>query len=74
MAGVPEIDKPIRITVKDGFAVDIDGGLAAKNLKEVLEGAGEKLKADNKDPKLVFNIAELGIGMNDKAKVARCSL
>jgi leucyl aminopeptidase (aminopeptidase T) len=69
MAGVPELDEPIRITIKDGFAEKIEGGAGAKQLREVLEEAGKKLKAADSDPKLVFNIAELGIGMNDKAKV-----
>ena len=69
MAGVPELDEPIKITIKDGFAEKIEGKLGAEKLRETLKEAGEKLKADDKDPKLVFNIAELGIGMNDKAKV-----
>ena len=69
MAGVPVLDKPIKITVKDGFVEDIIGGAGAETLKSVLAKAGEKLEAAGKDPKLVFNIAELGIGMNDKAKV-----
>jgi leucyl aminopeptidase (aminopeptidase T) len=69
MAGVSELDEPIRITIKDGSAAKIEGGQGASKLKEVLSTAGEKLATSGKDPKLVFNIAELGIGMNDKAKV-----
>ncbi|MFW9874767.1 MAG: aminopeptidase [Candidatus Thorarchaeota archaeon] len=69
MAGTPELDEPIKITIENGFAVKIEGGEAAEILRKMLAGAGEKLKAVGSDPKLVFNIAELGIGMNDKAKV-----
>jgi leucyl aminopeptidase (aminopeptidase T) len=69
MAGVPELDEPIKITIKNGFSENIEGGAAAEKLCEMLAGAGEKLKAAKSNPKLVFNIAELGIGMNDKAKI-----
>jgi leucyl aminopeptidase (aminopeptidase T) len=69
MAGVPELDEPIKLTIKAGFAEKIEGGIGAKKLREILSAASEKLKAAGSDPKLVFNIAELGIGMNDKAKV-----
>lgn len=69
MAGVPELDKPIKITIKEGFAEKIEGGLAAHRLREILIMASGKLKESGDNPKLVFNIAELGIGMNDKAKV-----
>ncbi len=69
MAGVPELDEPIRITIKDGFAENIEGGQGAEQLQKILTEAGEKLKEAGKNPKLVYNIAELGIGMNDKAGV-----
>ncbi len=69
MAGVPKLDKPIEITVKDGFAKKIEGGSSAHRLREILINASEKLNNAGDNPKLVFNIAELGIGMNDKAKV-----
>lgn len=55
-----KVDKPIRITVKNGFAVKIEGGKTALKLKKELE----KIKNKN-----AYNIAELGIGMNDKAKI-----
>ena len=69
MAGVPKLDEPIKIIVKDGFAKKIEGGTGAHRLREILIMASEKLVEEGLDPKLVFNIAELGIGMNDKAKV-----
>lgn len=55
-----KVDKPVRITVKNGFAAKIEGGKTALKLKKELE----KIKNKN-----AYNIAELGIGMNDKAKI-----
>lgn len=69
MAGVSNLDQPIKITIENGFAEKIEGGAGADRLREVLTKASEKLKADGSNPKFAFNIAELGIGMNDKAKV-----
>ena len=43
--------------VKEGYAVDINGGVAAKRFFEIVDGAGRKAR----------NIAEFGIGSNDKA-------
>ena len=60
---IPEIgllSEPIRLTVKDGFVKTIDGGREAKILEKVLKDAN--------DPN-VYNIAELGIGLNPKAKI-----
>ena len=69
MAGVPKLDKPIKITIKDGFAEKIEGGTSAHKLREILINASENLIESGLNPKQVFNIAELGIGMNDKARV-----
>jgi aminopeptidase len=52
--------KPIRIEVKNGFAVNIFGGVQAKKLNDTLNKYGE----------LSRNIAEFGIGTNDKAKLS----
>ncbi|GAB4181517.1 MAG: aminopeptidase [Calditrichia bacterium] len=60
MAGIGKInDKPIKITVENGMAVKIEGGKEAKLLNEQVEKNGPKAR----------NIAELGIGTNDKAQV-----
>jgi leucyl aminopeptidase (aminopeptidase T) len=58
--GIGKLSKPIKITVKDGFAVKIEDGEEAKKLKKILEDIHDKN---------AFNIAELGIGTNDKAKI-----
>lgn len=57
-AGLIE-DQPIKITVENGYATKIEGGTQAKELKEMLDKVGPE----------AYNIAELGIGTNDKAKL-----
>jgi leucyl aminopeptidase (aminopeptidase T) len=57
MASVGMVREPIRITVKDGYATEITGGEEAKRLIGLLEPHG-------KDGR---NVAEFGIGTNDKA-------
>ncbi|MCX6167824.1 MAG: aminopeptidase [Ignavibacteriales bacterium] len=52
--------KPIRIEVKDGFAINISGSAQAKKLDATL----------NKFGNLSRNIAEFGIGTNHKAKLS----
>ncbi|MCX7876387.1 MAG: aminopeptidase [Melioribacteraceae bacterium] len=61
MSGVGVIDKkPITIVVENGYATKITGGIQAKKLDNIL----------NKYGKLARNIAEFGIGTNDKAKLS----
>jgi leucyl aminopeptidase (aminopeptidase T) len=69
MAGVGPLVEPITLEIKDGFVNTISGGEGAEKLQSVLQDAADKLKATGLESKLVFNIAELGIGMNNKAKV-----
>jgi aminopeptidase len=57
MAGVGIVTTPIRIVVKEGYATEISGGTEAELLKKLLEPHG--LDA--------YNVAEFGIGTNDKA-------
>ncbi len=59
------LKEPVEVTVSGGFARDIKGRGEAKKFKEYLE--------DLKDPN-VYNIAELGIGMNPNAKADGRSL
>jgi leucyl aminopeptidase (aminopeptidase T) len=61
MAGIGMIKKnPITIVVENGLATEINGGPQAKKLKKMLEPYGKKGR----------NIAELGIGTNEKAKLS----
>jgi leucyl aminopeptidase (aminopeptidase T) len=57
MASVGMVREPIRIAIKDGYATEITGGEEAKRLIGLLEPHG-------KDGR---NVAEFGIGTNDKA-------
>ncbi len=59
MAGVGKVKTPIRIMVRDGIAVDITGGPEAQKLNELIDPLGEAAR----------NIAELGIGTNDRAQI-----
>ena len=54
------LSSPVTISVKDGLAKEITGGKEAEKLKEILKSAN--------DPK-VYNVGELGIGLNPKAKL-----
>jgi leucyl aminopeptidase (aminopeptidase T) len=57
-AGVGKIvENPVAVTVVDGFAVKIEGGIEAKKLESMLQPLGKQ----------AYNIAELGIGTNDQA-------
>lgn len=57
MAGIGMVRKPIRIVVEGGYATEITGGDEARRLVELLEPHGRDAR----------NVAEFGIGTNDKA-------
>lgn len=57
MAGVGLVKTPIRIVVKNGYAEEISGGEEAEKLKKLFEPHGRDAR----------NVAEFGIGTNDKA-------
>ncbi len=60
MAGLGVIeDEPIRVKVVDGMAVQIEGGREARRLVELMDEAGP----------LSRNVAELGVGTNDRARI-----
>lgn len=54
------VKEPIRAVVKDGMVKEISGGVEARKLVDILEAT--------RDP-MVYNVAELGIGLNPKAKM-----
>lgn len=59
-AGVGVLKKPIKVEVKKGLAVKMTGGAPAKKLWNMVSKHGNKGK----------NIAEFGIGTNDKVKLS----
>jgi leucyl aminopeptidase (aminopeptidase T) len=65
VAGIGKLHGIIKIEVKKGFAVKIDGSPDAKKLDKILRG----LKDRN-----VYNIAEFSIGTNYKAKITGITL
>lgn len=54
-----ELDEPVRIEVREGRAVDIQGGASAARLREIVATVRD---ADN--------IGEIGIGLNKEARIA----
>lgn len=60
IAGIGLIREPVRLIVEEGAVKEITGGVEAKQLREMLE------QANHPD---VYKIAELGIGLNPKAKL-----
>lgn len=57
MAGIGMVKTPIRIAVKNGYAEDITGDEEATRLQQLFEPHGTDAR----------NVAEFGIGTNDKA-------
>lgn len=53
--GIGVLEQPVKVEVKDGFIVSIEGGRQAEMLKQDL--------AAKNDPN-VYNIAEMGVGLN----------
>ena len=61
MAGIGKLKRPIKLIIKKGNVVRFVGGKEAAKLRRLLESFKDKK---------VYNIAELGIGTNEKAKVS----
>lgn len=59
------VEKPVTVFVREGEAYRFEGGAGAKRVKAALVDASKKTR-NKKSP---YNVAELGIGMNDKAKI-----
>ena len=59
MAGVGMVRQPIRIRVEAGYATEIEGGEEAARLRALLEPHGRDGR----------NVAEFGIGTNDRAQL-----
>lgn len=64
-AGVGRLESPIRIRIKDGMAVNFSESQQAQTLDDMLQAIG--------DPN-AYNIAEFGIGCNDKARICGITL
>ena len=60
IAGYGGVNEPVTITVEDGHAVAFEGGAEAKALENMVEAA---------DSPAAYNIVEIGIGLNDCARV-----
>jgi len=63
--GTVIVHNPIKLEVRKGFIADIKGGVEAKLLARSINWT----KSSSKRPSGLRTIGELGIGINDKAKV-----
>jgi leucyl aminopeptidase (aminopeptidase T) len=63
-AGVGVLREPIRIEVSGGYATEISGGREAEALTRIISPFGQDAR----------NIAELGIGTNDQARLSGSAL
>lgn len=59
MAGIGMLQAPIRITIEQGLATRIEGGADADRLRALVDPFGDDGR----------NVAEFGIGTNDKARI-----
>jgi len=59
LGGIGEVDEPVRIFVEGGYAKEIIGGKSTRDLIGQLDNVGIEGR----------NIAEFGMGTNDKAKI-----
>ncbi len=57
LAGIGTVGEPVRITVRAGLAADVSGGKEATAFAAMLEKVGAAAR----------NVAELGVGTNDRA-------
>jgi leucyl aminopeptidase (aminopeptidase T) len=78
--GVILIKKPIKCTVKDNLVKKIIGGTEAKELQDTLNRAKKTTNKFAKEGKIskkdlpdylrnIFNLGELGIGLNERARI-----
>ena len=59
-AGIGTLKNPITVKIKDGYATEITGGEESAQLRKFMDKAG----------KTGHNVAELGMGTNDKAEIS----
>lgn len=59
MAGVGLLEEPIRLSVEGGLVRKVEGGKEADTLRKVLEPYGDMGR----------NVAELGVGTNERARI-----
>lgn len=64
------VDQLVRLTLKDGVIVKIEGGKSAEKLRKYLEKSAKKdiREEGGKNIWNVFRIAEIGFGANSKAR------
>lgn len=65
---IGRLEKPIKVKIEKGVAVDIVDGEQAEKIKQLLQQANEEYIKKNPEGKAnAFRLAEIGIGTNSKA-------
>jgi leucyl aminopeptidase (aminopeptidase T) len=62
------VDEFIRLTIRNGLMVAIDGGKSADILRRTLANASRRDLKDHQDPWRPYRIAEIAFGANSKAR------
>lgn len=62
------VDELVKLTIKDGCIVEIQGGKSAEKLRKQLEKDAKKWGKSGENPWDDFRIAEIAFGANSKAK------
>lgn len=62
------VDEFIKLTIKDGLIIAIDGGKSADILRKRFAKASKQDLKENKDPWRPYRIAEISFGANSKAR------
>jgi len=58
------LDDPVKVTIENGSATKFSGK-GHKVIESLMEEASKKMK----DPKIAYNVAKFGIGMNPKSRI-----
>ncbi|KKS75797.1 MAG: hypothetical protein UV48_C0006G0011 [Candidatus Azambacteria bacterium GW2011_GWA2_42_9] len=62
------VDEFVKLTIKDGVIVAIDGGKSAEVLRDQLAKESKESEKEYNDPWAPYRIAEMGFGANSKAR------
>jgi leucyl aminopeptidase (aminopeptidase T) len=62
------LEEPIEFVIENGLVIDVLGGSIAANIRQEFGEASSRIK-NKKDRELVWTVAEVGMGMNEEARL-----